>query len=155
MRMHIFEQYGIRVSEDGTVYSFRSGKNLKHCPCRNGYPRIYTYENQTRKGLYVHRLLALAFIPNPDGLPDINHIDGVKWNFALSNLEWVTHAQNMAHAKNTGLWHRSMAKGQLGPRNKIIMNLYNLKVSREILCQAFGMNRPALNQVIRENAKAS
>lgn len=46
----------------------------------------------------IHRIIATAFIPNPDNLPEINHIDGVKDNNNVNNLEWVSHRDNMIHA---------------------------------------------------------
>lgn len=51
----------------------------------------------------VHREVALAFIPNPYNLPEVNHIDGDKHNNHVSNLEWVTHQQNVQHSFDTGL----------------------------------------------------
>lgn len=52
---------------------------------------------------FVHRLVALTFIPNPDGLPEVNHRDGDKRNNAVANLEWMTHADNGRHASHLGL----------------------------------------------------
>ena len=51
----------------------------------------------------VHRLIAIAFLPNPTNFPEINHIDGAPLNNKLDNLEWCTHQQNMQHAWDTGL----------------------------------------------------
>ena len=53
--------------------------------------------------LKIHRLVAIAFIPNPNNLPDVNHIDGNKENPIASNLEWCTPSENTIHAINSGL----------------------------------------------------
>jgi hypothetical protein len=54
----------------------------------------------------LHRLVAAAFIPNPNGLPEVNHKDGDKSNNCVSNLEWSTHKNNMRHARKNNLYHK-------------------------------------------------
>jgi hypothetical protein len=61
------------------------------------------------KQMRVHRLVALAWIPNPHGLPEINHLDGVKANNDASNLEWCTTLENLQHARRMGLYRASQA----------------------------------------------
>lgn len=67
----------------------------------------YGYVSLTADGIsnnfYVHRLVALMFIDNPENKPQINHIDGNKFNNVLSNLEWCTARENLKHAVDTGL----------------------------------------------------
>jgi len=79
-------------------------KILKLHKKSNGYYTVSLCKN-TRKGIrfYVHRLIAEAFIPNPQNYIEINHIDGNGYNNSLSNLEWCTHSYNMNHAVITGL----------------------------------------------------
>jgi hypothetical protein len=90
------------ISEIGEVFGprgkiriFRSGNGL--------YPTVVLSQNRKQKQFRLHVLLALMFIPNPENLPEVNHKDGDKENYALSNLEWVTHKQNITHAVKTGL----------------------------------------------------
>lgn len=68
-----------------------------------GYLRAKLSLLNTPKAIMVHRLVAEAFIPNPNNKRCVNHKDGNKKNNKLSNLEWLTHSENYAHAINTGL----------------------------------------------------
>lgn len=60
-----------------------------------GYKRVTLCKDGIRKAYLVHRLVAEAFIPNPDNKPQINHIDEDKTNNAITNLEWVTNDENL------------------------------------------------------------
>lgn len=64
---------------------------------------VHLYKNSERKAMLVHRLVAQAFIPNPDNLPEVNHKSGITTENDISNLEWVTHSDNMKHGFKTGL----------------------------------------------------
>ena len=68
-----------------------------------GYCVVRLYKNDGGKAFAVHRLVARAFIPNPNNLPQVNHIDGNKQNNNSNNLEWVTAKENIAHSFSTGL----------------------------------------------------
>lgn len=77
---------------------FIPGQILK-LPILQGYHKVTIF----RKFYTPHRLVALLFVPNPENKPDINHKDGNKLNNHFSNLEWVTHRENIQHAYDTGL----------------------------------------------------
>lgn len=67
---------------------------------KKGYLRVNLFdEDMVRKHFKIHRLVAQAFIPNPDNKPQVNHIDGNKQNNSITNLEWVTDAENKDHYK--------------------------------------------------------
>ena len=68
-----------------------------------GYPQVALANEGIVTYWKVHRLVATAFIPNPSGLPQVNHIDGDKANNSIENLEWVTAKDNIIHAHKTGL----------------------------------------------------
>jgi hypothetical protein len=76
---------------------------MKQQDHRDGYLKIDISINGERFGYFVHRLVAQAFVPNPDKRPQVNHIDGNKANNHVSNLEWVNNSENQAHAIKLGL----------------------------------------------------
>lgn len=96
-----------KVYEDGTVNKYFDGVETPATLTPTGRGKKYlivTYtSNGNQRRAYVHRLIATAFIPNPDHLPQVNHIDGDPRNNRISNLEWCTAQRNVEHAFETGL----------------------------------------------------
>ncbi len=82
------------VTEDGRIWSYRRKKFLKP-GVASGYLQAHLYINGVEKVFYVHRLVAAAYLPNPDNLPEVNHRDENKQNNDVSNLEWCDHSYNM------------------------------------------------------------
>lgn len=73
-------------------------------PVGSQYKSVFLHQGNGKQNIFrVHRLVAIAFIPNPDGKEQVNHIDGCKTNNYVSNLEWVTALENTAHAWKNGL----------------------------------------------------
>ena len=101
MKIRGFESYSI--DEHGVVINDRTGRILKHDLSAHQYPRVTLSENNQVKRFFVHRLVAIHFIPNWFDYPMVNHIDGDKSNNSVSNLEWVNCKQNTIHAFRTGL----------------------------------------------------
>ena len=87
------------IYPDGRIYSKKRRMFVKLQKDKDGYMTFHTGIglNGKRKHLKVHRLLAEAFIPNPGNKPQVNHLDGNKENFSLSNLEWTTVCGNKIH----------------------------------------------------------
>lgn len=91
------------VSCLGTVKNIKTGKILKPQPFHNGrlYVNLYLYGKEYRS--QISRLVATAFIPNPNNYPVVNHLDGNVTNNKDTNLEWTTYEGNTQHALRTGL----------------------------------------------------
>ncbi len=91
--------YDYEVSSMGRVR--RKGKEvcLKPLSARGGYCRIYLYAGPERQRFLIHRLVAMAFLPNPDNLPQVDHINNIKDDNRLDNLRWCTPSQNSCNYK--------------------------------------------------------
>ena len=101
----------IEVSTHGRVKSnLRDGRILKATADSKGYLRLRVTLQGVKKSYKVHRLVAQAFIENPEGKAQVNHIDGNKTNNHVENLEWVSNKENARHAISSGLWD-SVIKG--------------------------------------------
>jgi len=97
-----FENYSI--TWDGRVWSHKRKKFVKSWTNGFGYHHIALWKDKSKRYQFsIARLVAQAFIPNPDNKPQVNHIDGVKDNNHKNNLEWVTAKENIDHAINMGL----------------------------------------------------
>ena len=83
------------VSNMGNVRNVRRNTLLRLSKTNNRYIRVSLCKNGIKTGLTVHRLVAEAFIPNPDNLPEVNHKDEDKTNNRVENLEWCDHKYNM------------------------------------------------------------
>lgn len=104
---NFFKDY--QINENGDVFN-SLGQKIKTFINSRGYigfsicyKDASTNKSRT-KNFLVHRLLAEAFIPNPENKPQVNHVDGDKTNFSLSNLEWVTASENCIHAIENKLY---------------------------------------------------
>ena len=88
-----------RVKGINDYMKYKSGRILTQylMDRGKGYYKVWLYKNTKRKMCYVHRLVAQAFIPNPNNYPDINHKDENSRNNVVENLEWCTEAYNMSY----------------------------------------------------------
>lgn len=102
------------VNENGLVFSTRLNRTVTISKQKTGYRTVAYRENDKTKTFYVHRLVALTFIPVPDDIenPEVNHKDGNKDNNTKDNLEWVSSSGNKKHAIDTGLCNFKRVKAK-------------------------------------------
>lgn len=139
------------VSTMGRVKITDSGRILKHNLNTRGYHSVALSLNATKKRYRVHRLVAAAFIPNPDEKPQVNHKDGNKDNNCESNLEWATSSENIKHAFATGL---NDVKGENSCVNILtakdvveIKKLLRDGVVGKDIASKFGISRQSITQI--------
>lgn len=95
------DHYNYMATDEGEIYSLLTHKVMRPSLSNNGYKRIVVRVNGDSVSRLVHRLVAMAYISNDEGLPQVNHKDGDKTNNRPTNLEWTDSSGNMQHAYNT------------------------------------------------------
>lgn len=110
----------------------RKLKLLKPIPTRTGYTQVnLTYDNdEIGRCRNVHRLVAEAFIPNPEKKTQVNHKDGIKTNNCVDNLEWVTPSENGLHSYRV-LGNETWTKGLFGGDHPTAKPVLQLSLSGE------------------------
>lgn len=89
-----------QVNQWGDIYSLYTHKKLKWSLHKDGYKQYNLHKNKKSYIMTAHRSVALAFIPNPDNLPLVNHKDENKLNCYVGNLEWCTESYNIKYNGN-------------------------------------------------------
>ena len=141
------------VSNTGKVRNRGTGRILKPYNNRGGYLSVVLMSPKgERKFCLVHRLVAMAFIPNPHDYPQVNHMDGNKDNNCVENLEWCTCRMNIKHAREMGLIdHYKTPVAQIDRHGHIVAVF-------ESLWEAFmitGINAGCISLVMRKKRRSA
>lgn len=100
------------------------------------------------KSVLVNRVIALAFLPNPLGLPQVNHLDGNKQNNAVSNLEWASASMNEKHAFATGLKSsRGSANANAKLNSQVVQAIRDSQESSSILAARYNVKEKTIKDV--------
>ena len=126
------------VYQDGRVYSINRNIFLKPCKDEKGYLRIGLSNNGISKTYKLHRLIAEMFINKVKGKTQVNHINGIKNDNRVENLEWCNNAENQKHAWDNGLNTSSYKKIVLDTNTGVFYE------SATELAKVLGMNRITL-----------
>lgn len=147
-----------QVSNLGRVKSFRKSTKyhceseyiLKPSLANNGYCQVTLYDNTVRHKFLVHRLVAEAFLPNPNGYPQVNHKDENPLNNAVNNLEWCTAEYNNAYgtARIRMIETTSIPVEQLTIDGRVIAIYRSARIAAEII----GVARSSLSYAITKGS---
>lgn len=157
--VEIKDYEGYFVNKKGEVYSTRGIRSVDNplklkSRLQNGYPSVSIYSKDDTKNpntLYIHRAVAISFIPNSDKEKDcVNHIDGNKENNSISNLEWVTKAENNLHAFQSGLMTNT--KYSREQCLEVVDRYHNKGESVMAISKDMGVNYHFVNDLIKKGS---
>lgn len=130
---------------------------MKQTLCQ-GYYYVDLFKEGKKTRSFIHRLIALHFIDNPQNKPSINHINGIKNDNSISNLEWATQKDNIIHAYGAGLMDSSLGENSnlstLKEKQVIeIRNLYNSGLTNKTkIGSMFGVTRGAIRSIVNHKS---
>ena len=113
------------INNKGDIYSTKYKRLMRNTLLSIGYYVI----NINKNNLYIHRLVAETFLPNPENKPQVNHINGIKHDNRVENIEWCTDSENKIHAVKIGLMKSGeesegyLRRGKLHPQSKKVRQI--------------------------------
>lgn len=143
-----YEKY--LISNCGDVYIKETMKKMRLTTSKYGYYRVGLTNNKKKKLFLVHRLVAQAFIENIDNKIQVNHINGIKKDNRVENLEWATRHENMQHAYKNGLM-----SGVYENNYKIVLDTINGIFYDSVIeaSEIMGMNYSTLRSMLQGHRK--
>lgn len=145
----VYRKYDLsdyEVTENGEIFNKHNGHQVKPQPNNKGYLRFWV----GGKYMFVHKVVAEKYIPNPENKPQVNHKDGNKLNNRVENLEWVTNQENRNHAVKNGL----QIQGEKCPWAKLTLKDVQFirnhpEIPSKELAQLFSVSRYAISGIRR------
>lgn len=138
------------VSSEGEVANTDTGRVLRQTDDGHGYLAVTIWQDTMSAKEKVHRLVASAFLSQPEGANTVNHKNGVKTDNRVVNLEWLSHADNMKHAWREGLMHRGSDSvlSVLTEESVLKIELLMQKgLSNAAIAQRFGVVRGTVSKI--------
>lgn len=151
------------INRNGRIYHIHKQRLLKigSQAVTGSYPKVRLVKNSITKTYQLHRLIAIAFIPNKKGYTEINHIDGIKTNFDIMNLEWCDRPYNVKHAYNNGLlkqnkdrlYSMSMKVAKLSKKEAIdIRKFVKLGIAQIQIARKYGVSAATVCNICKGRA---
>lgn len=140
------------ASYEGHIRKIGSSLIRKPIKAKGGYHKITIYIDKRVVTKQLHRLIASAHIPNPEGLEFVNHKDGDKTNNKVSNLEWCTRSENQIHACAIGLVSNRGSKNGFAKLNENsvqqMRTLYNTGTRIKDIAKMFNVKYNTASSIV-------
>ena len=141
------------TKSNGFEYKLKGRVIKTHIDKDNGYERTTLPVDGRRKTAFIHRIVAKAFIPNPENKATVNHKNSIRSDNRVENLEWCTYKENTLHAKNKG--RLKQPKGVNHVRAKLkesniqeVYDLYKKGLSKSEIGRRFGISAGAVYHIV-------
>lgn len=136
------------LTRKGPNNSIRPERVLKQILDKKGYLQVGLSKNNSTRTMKVHRLVAMAFIPNPCSKPQVNHKDGIKAHNEDYNLEWATPSENVKHAYDKlGLNRRGENNGRVKLTKEQVCNIRRSRMTNKRLAKIYKVCESTVSRV--------
>lgn len=149
LRIRGFPNY--YILSDGRVKNYYLDKFLKPNNIGNGYLQVTLYNEDSRKSVLIHRLVAEYFLPNPNNYTEVNHKDGNPSNNNIDNLEWVSPSMNAIHGykdKKRNIWNGRNSFRKLDITQVETIRSLNKEISVKSMAKYFQVNRGTIRNIL-------
>jgi len=139
-------------TKNGDNYHICKERLLINTLYNTGYYRVGLTKNGKQTKYYIHRLVAQAFIPNPENKEEVNHINGIKTDNRVENLEWCTISENSIHAYKLGLREavRGSKSTRTNLREKDVLDIRILAntMTNTAISKIYNVTQPCISEII-------